>query len=167
MTATDFTMESSACTTFEASLTKQRLLTDVLRQFGTAKLTVAGGSMLPALWPGDVVTLESHPESELRQGQIVSYRRGGLLVTHRVHAVLRDHIITRGDAAPHCDPPVSVSSIVGQVSWIERDGRRIAPTHSCRQQIASWFLQRSAFCTRVMLFLHCRIAGKIGFQTQS
>ena len=160
-------MPDPACTAAEAGLTKQRLLADVLRQFGTAKLTVVGGSMLPALWPGDVVTLQPHAESELRAGQIVSYRRGGLLITHRVQAVSRRRIITRGDTVSHCDPPVSVSDILGQVSYVERDGRRIGPGRSRRQRLAAWFLQRFGFCVRLMLFLHRRMAGTTGLHTES
>ena len=33
------------------------LVAEVVRSFGEVRLKVTGGSMLPAIWPGDVITV--------------------------------------------------------------------------------------------------------------
>ena len=42
------------------------LVVDVLGQFGEARLRVVGSSMLPAIWPGDVLTIRRCPMGEVR-----------------------------------------------------------------------------------------------------
>ena len=53
------------------------LFADVLRQFSTARLVVTGASMLPAIWPGDALTIERKELAELRAGEIVLAEREG------------------------------------------------------------------------------------------
>ena len=59
------------------------LVADVARREGKVQLKVAGTSMVPALLPGDVVTVRSCNAAELKPGSIVVFRKNNRLVTHR------------------------------------------------------------------------------------
>jgi signal peptidase len=60
------------------------LAAEVLRSSGHLRLRLEGASMLPALWPGDILSVSSVGPADAVPGDIVVYKRGGRLVTHRV-----------------------------------------------------------------------------------
>lgn len=130
---------------------RQALFADVLRQFSTARLVVTGASMLPAIWPGDVLTIQRNELAELRAGEIVLAQRDGKLIAHRVKSAVGDRLITQGDSMPQCDPPFTASEILGRVVSILRDGRNIPVEQSRWQRAASAILRRSDFCMRMTL----------------
>ncbi len=71
-------------------------------------------SMAPLIKPGDLIIDHHLQTNETPQvGQIVGYRYGNMLITHRIIAVNRDGTYTiKGDANPLPDPfPVSRSQI--------------------------------------------------------
>lgn len=87
-------------------------------------LFVEGGSMEPALVPGDLimyrrVRVTSDP------GDLVVFRHGGTLVVHRVAEVLRDGSIrTAGDANETLDAePVGDDDVCGEVVAVLPAGR--------------------------------------------
>jgi signal peptidase len=133
------------------------LVTDVVRNFGEARLKVTGASMIPAIWPGDVITIRRRGVAELQSGQIVLSRRGGMLVAHRITCIRGHHVITRGDSLQHDDPPVRPSDIVGEVVSIVRNGCQVRPRQSFRQRFVSSVLRRSDFCMRMALRLGPRL----------
>lgn len=133
------------------------LVVDVARSTGEVCLKVTGVSMLPAIWPGDVVTIRRCDLAGLLPGQIVMYGREGKLTAHRVMLVSHDHLVARGDSLSCCDPPVRAFEIVGQVTSISRAGRSISPEQSFWQRAASSILRRSDFCTRLALALNRRL----------
>jgi len=133
------------------------LVAEVARTSGEVRLQVNGGSMLPAIWPGDVVTVRSRDLAELQPGQIVLYRREGKLTAHRVMHISADHLIARGDSLPSSDLPVRATEVVGQVVNIHRNGRHIQPEHSLGKRVISSILRRSDFWTRMTLFLGVRL----------
>jgi hypothetical protein len=113
--------------------------------------------MLPAVWPGDLVTVQSRSFAELQPGQIVLYRREENLITHRIVGLSGDHLIARGDSLPGFDPPVREFEIVGQVVSIFRNGRYIDLEQSIWQRGVAWILRRSDFCTRILLLTRGRL----------
>lgn len=133
------------------------LVADVARSAGEVCLKVTGTSMLPAVWPGDVVSVRRCHIAELKLGQIVLFRREGELTAHRIMRVSQDRLVTRGDSLSCCDPPVSAAEIVGQVVGISRAGRCISPEQSSWQRAASSILRRSDLCTRLALALSRRL----------
>lgn len=133
------------------------LTVDVVCRFGEVRLKVTGASMLPSVWPGDVVTVERRAISQLQPGQIVLCRREGGLIAHRVLSTIGDRFITQGDSLPHSDPPVTASEIVGQVVSILRDGQSISPQQSGWQRAVSAILRHSDFCTRMTLRIGRRL----------
>src|ERR1043166_8467099 len=55
---------------------KSKLAVEVARRFGEVRLRVTGASMLPSVWPGDILTVRRVSFSELRPGQIILCSRG-------------------------------------------------------------------------------------------
>src|ERR1035437_10241317 len=132
------------------------LVEEVARTSGEARLKVTGSSMLPALWPGDVITVRRCDFTELEPGQIVLCRQEGKLTAHRIQRISPSHLVTRGDSVPACDPPVGAYGVVGQVVSILRNGRSIQPERSFRHRAVSSILRRSHYCTRIALRLGSR-----------
>ena len=60
------------------------LAAQMLRSFGKLRLRATGSSMLPAVWPGDVLSVCSHAAAEALPGDIVLFGREGRLFAHRV-----------------------------------------------------------------------------------
>ncbi len=60
------------------------LAAEVLRSSGKLHLRANGASMLPAVWPGDILTVSSHDAAEALPGDIVLFARDGKLVAHRI-----------------------------------------------------------------------------------
>ena len=67
---------------------KCSLAAEVVRISGRLRLRVLGGSMLPALWPGDVVDIRAVPFAELLPGEIAVFHRDSRVWAHRVGAPL-------------------------------------------------------------------------------
>lgn len=59
--------------------------------FGIKTYIVASGSMEPKLKIGDVVVVKEIDEFYLNEGDIISFRQGQKVVTHRIISVLRDN----------------------------------------------------------------------------
>ena len=83
-------------------------------------LSVQTGSMRPLLQPGDAVLVRRIPASELRPGDVVSFRSPAdnrITVTHRVLTV--DNVagvaMTKGDANRSADSPVPSDDVLGRV----------------------------------------------------
>jgi signal peptidase len=128
---------------------KLDLAAELLATCGQARLPVTGSSMLPALWPGDL--LDVHRSSAIRPGDVVVYRHHGRLVAHRVVAQTGDTIVTQGDRLKYPDAPMPAAEILGCVVRVERRGQLIR-TH--KRRMLSWVLSKSEFCTRAALYLH-------------
>ena len=127
------------------------LILAVARTSGEVSLKLSGTSMLPAVWPGDVVTVRRCDLAELQPRQIVLFHREGTLVAHRVLLASQNQLMTQGDSVPACDPPVNASEVVGQVIGISRNGQPVPVGFSFWQRSAAFFLRRSDFCLRLLL----------------
>jgi signal peptidase len=134
------------------------LLAGVVRDAGSARLKVTGLSMLPAIWPGDVLTVRSLSPELLQPGQILLYRRHRKLTAHRIVRVAGGHIVTRGDCIPSLDTPVGWDKVVGIVVGISRNGRAVKLESSPWQRAVAWLLRRSQPCTS--LLVHLRAAAR-------
>jgi signal peptidase I len=110
------------------------LVEEVVRSIGEVRLRVLGTSMVPAMLPGDLVSIRRANLNEISAGEVVLFLQSGRLYVHRV--VGRNEVssagnpeeyclITRGDRLSHCDPPVSTRELLGRVVSIERDNRNI------------------------------------------
>src|SRR6202163_1814360 len=92
------------------SAERSALVADALRRFGqSVRLRVHGESMLPALWPGDVVEIAGCSLEDVRPGEIVLARRDGRLFLHRLVGRFDgpstpNGFLLRGDSMPAPDP---------------------------------------------------------------
>jgi|ERR1700674_2451976 hypothetical protein len=100
------------------------LVADVLQRSGrlrrNLRLRVHGESMLPALWPGDVVEIASCSLEEVRPGEIVLAQRDGRLFLHRLVGRFNtpctpNGFLLRGDSMPGPDPHFPTEALLGRL----------------------------------------------------
>jgi hypothetical protein len=114
------------------------LAAQTLRSSGTLRLRAFGFSMLPSLWPGDVLTIRSQRFEQWRPGDIALYMRAGHFFVHRVITVSEsgDSLILQGDWLRQPDPPVRSQQVLGKVVAVERSGvhyqPKLQPSIRCR-----------------------------------
>jgi signal peptidase len=100
------------------------LAVEVARTFGSLRLRVTGTSMMPAVQPGDLLSIGRVNLRDTSPGEIVLFARGGRLFAHRI--VGRGGgsgdpcLVTRGDRLLENDPPVSQSELLGRVTAVAR-----------------------------------------------
>ena len=137
------------------------LASEILRKFGVLRLAVHGSSMVPAIFPGDVVTVLQVTAGEVQCGDVILCSRGNRVFAHRVvrkaRAPGRMEWITRGDALSEDDPPVSESEFLGKVTAIIRGKNQIVlrRTRSVSSRATAWCLQR--FDVVLALFLRWHV----------
>jgi hypothetical protein len=92
------------------------LAADGLRQGGYLRLRVYGESMLPALWPGDEVEIESCSLENLRPGEIVLAMRDNRFFMHRLVATSASSgFLLCGDSMPAPDPSFPAEALLGHL----------------------------------------------------
>jgi len=102
------------------SAVRSALVADVLRGSGRLRLRargeIHGESMLPTLWPGDVVKIESCSLEDVRPGEIVLALREDRLVLHRLVALCEpDGFLLRGDSVRSLDPLLPAEALLGRL----------------------------------------------------
>jgi signal peptidase len=81
--------------------------------FGMAQIIVISGSMEPAINAGDFLIIRE--ETQYTVNDIITYRDGNSLITHRVKSIDGTNLVTQGDANNVADSPVSLSQVEGKV----------------------------------------------------
>ena len=141
---------------------KCHLAEKTLRLFGSLRLRVTGFSMLPSVWPGDVLLIRGQQIDQVHPGDIVLFARHGRLIAHRV--VLRTddleapRLITRGDSLPSQDSPIDPAQLLGKVCGILRAGEWVQPARrlSFGARTVATLISRSG---RAAAILACLRAG--------
>ncbi|HWY58739.1 MAG TPA: S24 family peptidase [Terriglobales bacterium] len=106
---------------------KLELAAEVLSSGGTIRLRAFGTSMLPSIWPGDILTVEHKPGHEIIPGDIALVARNRQFFIHRVIEKRNSHWITRGDSLPQNDEPAAEVQVLGKVSLIHKKAGAVAP----------------------------------------
>lgn len=137
---------------------KCALAAEVLRESGTLRLRATGSSMLPSIWPGDVLNIQKREMKEIAVGETAVFFPSGHVTAHRVVSHSGNFIVTQGDTVPQPDPPVTAENLVGVVVSIERSGKVFASALRL-SLVARWtaaVLRRSDLATRAWLrvYLH-------------
>lgn len=121
---------------------KQILAANVLREHGRIRIAALGVSMLPSVWPGDVLTVERERVDNIEKGEIVLWERDGRFVAHRVSRRIsapgNTCLVTRGDALSHEDEPVTSRELLGKVVSVERAGRCLPEVPKCSSLRRGW-----------------------------
>jgi hypothetical protein len=86
-----------------------------------------GFSMSPFIKDGDVVTVLPLERSGPRVGDVVAFRfpATGKSAVHRVVKRARGSYVLKGDNADEADGALSRDRIIGVISRVERDGKRV------------------------------------------
>lgn len=113
---------------------KLRLAAEGLKSWGTLRLRATGMSMLPTLWPGDALVIESCASGEVEPGEIVLFMRDDRFFIHRLLnnqlGMYEICLLTRGDCMSASDPPVRNDEFLGRVKTVQRSGRVFTPARN-------------------------------------
>lgn len=111
---------------------KRSLVAEVLRTAGTLRLSSRGHSMLPTLWPGDLLAIDAQSFTQVQVGDVVLYTRDERFYIHRVlrknETAAGTSLLTRGDAMPEADAPIQPNELLGKVVSVERAGQTVPVT---------------------------------------
>jgi signal peptidase I len=135
------------------------LVAEALRSWGKLRLRASGISMLPVLWPGDLLTIQVNQLEQVEPGEIVLYMRGGRFFIHRVVSKSIDakgtFLITRGDCMAENDPPVSRSELLGRICEVQRAGSVFVPARKLSpfQRVVAYMLFHWSLLRRLALRL--------------
>ncbi len=125
-------------TTFERARDQaiSALVAETLGAGHAMKFRALGSSMIPAIWPGDLLTIKPVGTSFPEIGEVVLTLNERGLQAHRVverqETAPSTAIVTRGDAMTVCDPVAPTSAVLGLI--VARNGRRLraAPSQLVR-----------------------------------
>lgn len=105
---------------------RSALAAEVLRRAGRVNMRVRGESMLPALWPGDVVEIVSCSLPDVRPGDIVLAWRDSRFLLHRFVAYgTASGFVLCGDSMPGPDPPLPSEAFLGKLVRIVEAGLHV------------------------------------------
>jgi signal peptidase I len=116
--------------------------------------------MLPTLWPGDLLAIESVTQNDVLPGDILLVLRGKRCFVHRLIRKQTEEnsacFITRGDAMPDNDPAVATAELLGRVVEVRRGNRSFVPKRrvSFVRSAVAWMLCRSDAFRGLALRLH-------------
>jgi len=151
--------------TDESHALKCEMAAEVLRSSGTLRLRVTGWSMLPAVWPGDVLIVERVEPAGVAEGDIVLFVRHRRLIAHRVVKNHSSTMLTRGDSMQATDSPVSDNEFLGRVTSIVRNDRNIEPSKALGsgQRAIAALVRRSDVAAGVVV----RVRGRLQTSSQT
>lgn len=116
---------------------QQSLAVEVLRSTGKLRLAARGYSMLPTLWPGDLLNIEATSFDRVSAGDVVLFCREDRFFIHRIVSrqdatggSTRPSLVTRGDSMPTPDARVFPEELLGKVVS-RQDGDRISILPGC------------------------------------
>ena len=153
---------------------KLELAADVLRSGCRVRIRVSGTSMLPSIWPGDVLTVCGCEPSKIVVGNIVCFARSGRFVIHRINTISSANgktlWLTRGDCMSRADEPFTEEQLLGKVVAIRRHARCLYPSprlslagYCCGRLLDISALQRIAL--RLSAWLRTRGASELNLES--
>jgi len=148
------------------------LAAEVLHRFGEVRFVAQGSSMLPTIYPGDLLTVRSESIANARTGEIVLFLLGGRFFVHRVVRKWpeRNRVVfaTCGDALTQEDPSVDGTQLLGRVTSIVRRGKSVkfATRVGPGIEFLRWSVQNSAIFAKTLLAAHLLRARIFGTRPQ-
>lgn len=103
------------------------LMIGVLAKGASFRFQAKGFSMSPFIRDGDVMVISPLRDHSLGRGHVAAFQhpRGKRLVVHRVVGKRGDSFLLKGDNVPTADGYVQAENILGYVSRVERDGKKV------------------------------------------
>ncbi|HKV23586.1 MAG TPA: signal peptidase I [Candidatus Acidoferrum sp.] len=135
------------------------LLAEALGLNGSIRLPATGTSMVPAIHPGDTLTIHPVKECEVAVGDLVVFAAEEALVVHRVVRISKQtgerQLVTRGDRLLRDDAPTPWNNVLGRVVQIKRRNHTVrpadAPAPTRGHRALCQVLQRSDHATSLFL----------------
>lgn len=84
--------------------------------FGYSIFSTETGSMAPTMNKGDIVIVKIG--DEIREKDIITYKKENVFITHRIVSIEQDSIITKGDNNNTEDEPINKEQVIGTVVFI-------------------------------------------------
>ncbi len=92
---------------------------EILKDGIPIRCKVGGISMLPLLWPGDVIIIDPIDIEQIAIGDIVVFKLDNRLVAHRLISISSNNnskfLFTKGDSNLKKDEPISAELLIGVV----------------------------------------------------
>ena len=113
--------------------------------------------MLPTLWPGDILTVQSVRPEQVAPGEIVLYMRQDRFFIHRIVSTNlkrnQAFLVTRGDCMFEDDPPVDRSELLGRIVEVRRAGSTFMPVRKLSpfRRVVAWLFFRWSLFRRIGL----------------
>jgi len=103
------------------------LLRAVLERSQPFRFEAPGFSMSPFIQDGDAITVSPLSVAAPRLGDVVAFIRpeSGKLVVHRVVGKQDGAFLIQGDNAEETDGPVPAANVLGRVTRVERNGKKV------------------------------------------
>jgi signal peptidase I len=139
---------------------KLELAAEILRKFSEVRFIARGTSMLPAIYPGDCLTVKSFGAVAPGFGDIVLCRRADEFRLHRIVSILEEgpaaFYVLRGDALTDDDPPIPAGELLGRVTSIARRGKSFEPNSPQRvhHRLLRSIVRRSKVAAVLLLRWH-------------
>ena len=89
---------------------------DYVNIFGYSVLSTETVSMAPTIEKGDIVIIKIG--DEIRENDIITYKKNNVLITHRIMNIDGDTIIAKGDYNNTEDEPITKSQVIGKSVFI-------------------------------------------------
>jgi hypothetical protein len=143
-----------------ANVVKCALAADALLSFGTLRFAATGWSMIPTVWPYEMLLVERVSQEQVRTGDVLLLLRKRGLCVHRLVSRSKidqvSHWIIQGDAMAAPDPPLRDDELLGRVTHVVRRGRRVALSTKLTvgQRALGGIVARSYAAARVLVYLH-------------
>ena len=136
------------------------LMTSVLAKDSAFRFRAKGWSMSPFVKDGDVITVSPLRGREPRTGEIVAFLhpKSGRAAVHRVVRTASGTFFLRGDNSADAEGPVSGERILGVITEVVRDGKRVKGLQGHRGAVIA-FLSRSGGLVRARELFR-RLAGR-------
>ncbi|HEX6099526.1 MAG TPA: S24 family peptidase [Thermoanaerobaculia bacterium] len=99
------------------------VIVDLLASGHAVQFQARGDSMYPLIRDADYLHVE--PCDVVRVGDVVLVLAERGLTAHRVVVVVGEVVVTRGDNAPADDDPVPREKVLGKVTAVIREGKRL------------------------------------------
>jgi hypothetical protein len=146
---------------------KRELAVEILERFSEVQFIAHGSSMLPFIYPGDLLTVRSFGCSPPSAGDIVLCFRQGEFRVHRIVGIVRDGpsalYVLRGDALLEDDPPVRRPELLGRVASVLRRGEpcKLDSSKALRQRLLRSVVRRSSAASTLLLGWHALLLRRI------
>ena len=110
-----------------SNLNLKNLITDVFKNYKKVRFNAHGQSMSPFIKDGDIVTLKPYSAHDLiKPGDIAAVHRGNKkIIVHRITRIDGEKILLKGDNCIEFDGHFIKENIMGIVTNIERNGKKL------------------------------------------